>query len=78
MADAMVSPWVRNQRQPSDQMRSEVLSFLRQHLGDPRVDTRQRWGSASDVTRRTVRGCYQSSRLMPFLTSSGSLPAAKA
>ena len=56
MADAMVSPWIKAQRQPSDRLRSEVLAHLRQHLGDPRVDARQRWGGASSETRQAVRG----------------------
>lgn len=56
MADAMVSPWLRKQRQPSDQLRSEVLAHLRQYLGDPRVDARQRWGGVSTETRQVVRG----------------------
>ena len=56
MADAMVSPWLRKQRQPSDQLRSEVLAYLRHYLGDPRVDTRHRWGGVSGETRQVVRG----------------------
>jgi EH_Signature domain len=56
MADALVSPWVKPLPSLSDTIRSNVLTHLRQYLGDPRVDARQRWGGASEETRRMVRG----------------------
>jgi len=71
MADAMVGPWLKNQRQPSERMRSHVLAFLRQHLGDPRVDARQRWTEASESTRSTVRGWLSKLSLDAFFNVVG-------
>lgn len=56
MANGLVGAWIGGRRVPSDRLRSEVLTFLRHHLGDPRLDHKQRWASASDETRQTVRG----------------------
>lgn len=55
MADGLVGAWLGGQRQPSDRMRDMVLTFLRQHLGDPRVDHQHRWARASTETRQRVR-----------------------
>lgn len=71
MANAMVSPWVRMQRQPSDQLRSDVLMHLRHHLGDPRVDSRQRWAGASPETRQTVRSWLSKLSLDAFFNIVG-------
>jgi hypothetical protein len=56
MADALVAPWgTTQQRQPSEALESEVLTQLRLHLGDPRVDHERLWDGASQRTRQTVR-----------------------
>lgn len=55
MADALVAPWADSRRQPSERMKSEVLAYLRLHLGDPRVNNEHRWDGASQRTRQTVR-----------------------
>jgi hypothetical protein len=55
MADALVAPWSDPRRQPSERMKSEVLAYLRLHLGDPRVNNEHRWDGASQRTRQTVR-----------------------
>ena len=55
MADGLVGAWLGGHRQPSDRMRDMVLTFLRQHLGDPRVDHQHRWARASAETRQRVR-----------------------
>lgn len=54
MADGLVGAWIRARRQPSDRLREKVLTYLRQHLGDPRVE-RNRWVGSSEETRQTVR-----------------------
>ncbi len=54
MADGFVGAWIRAQRQPSNRLRDKVLTYLRQYLGDPRIE-RNRWAGASDETRQTVR-----------------------
>lgn len=54
MADGFVGAWIRTQRQPSNRLRDKVLTYLRQHLGDPRIE-RNRWAGASNETRQTVR-----------------------
>ena len=55
MADALVAPWIGRSRQPSDRLRTEVLTSLLRHLGDPRVNAKHRWTGASDESRQTVR-----------------------
>lgn len=55
MADGLVGAWLGGHRQPSDRIRDMVLTFLRQHLGDPRVDHQHRWARASAETRQRVR-----------------------
>lgn len=55
MADGLVGPWLRAGRQPSENLKSEVLTFLREHLGDPRVDEKRRWANSSEGTRQRVR-----------------------
>jgi hypothetical protein len=52
MADALVGAW--STGHGPDPLRAEVLSFLRLHLGDPRV-RKARWAEASDATLRVVR-----------------------
>ncbi len=56
MADGLVGAWHQKSRQPSERLKLEVLTYLRRHLGDPRVDHRGRWAQASSRTRQTVRG----------------------
>jgi hypothetical protein len=71
MADALVAPWIKTQHQPSESLRSDVLAYLRQFLGDPRVDARQRWAGASDPTRQTVRGWLSKLSLDAFFNVVG-------
>lgn len=72
MANGLVGAWLRTQRQPSDRLKKEVLTYLRQHLGDPRVDSRNRWAWASDETRQTVRGWLSALSLDAFFHVVGS------
>lgn len=71
MADAMVGPWVSKQKNLSEGMQKEVLVTLRQHLGDPRVDSRRRWADATEETRRTVRGWLSKLSLDAFFNVVG-------
>jgi len=71
MADALVAPWIGKQRVPSDAMRAEVLAFLRDHLGDPRLDIRRGWAGASDDTRQTVRAWLSQLSLDAFFNIIG-------
>ena len=75
MADGLVAPWTVMKGQPSEHVRSEVLAYLRQHLGDPRVDGRQRWTGASEETRRTVRGWLSKLSLDAFFNLVGRFAA---
>jgi hypothetical protein len=54
MADALVAPWLTRGQVPGGALRSDVLAFLRMHLGDPRVQP-ERWAKASEPTRQMVR-----------------------
>lgn len=71
MADALVAPWIDNRRPPPDRLRLEVLTFLRKHLGDPRVDTRKRWSGASIATRNAMRAWLSKLSLDAFFNVVG-------
>lgn len=66
MVDGLVGAWFRPGRLPSDRLRTEVLSFLRQHLGDPRTDHARRWNSASEKARQKVRSWLSAMTLDAF------------
>jgi hypothetical protein len=66
MADALVAAWIRAPRTPSDRLKKEVLTYLRLHLGDPRVERQSGWARASDETRQKVRGWLSALSLDAF------------
>lgn len=66
MADGFVAAWTGAARPPSDRLKKDVLSYLRLHLGDPRVERQSGWARASDETRQTVRGWLSALSLDAF------------
>lgn len=63
MADALVGPW--HGGAGPDHLRSEILAFLHQHLGDLRMKP-ERWAGSSDRTRAVVRGWLATLTLNAF------------
>lgn len=70
MADGLVAPWTGTTGTPSDTIRTEILTYLRDRLGDPRVNA-QRWNGARDITRSTVREWLSSLSLDAFFREIG-------
>jgi hypothetical protein len=71
VADALVEPFVRDAAsQPVEDIRRELLRFLRTHLGDPRVEP-ERWRGASGATVETVRRWLTSLTLDAFFRTIG-------
>ncbi len=69
LADGLVSAW-RGTPTPTDALRSRVLAFLREHLGDPRVN-KQHWQRASAETQKTIRSWLAAVTLDAFFRTIG-------
>mgnify|MGYP001028701224 CR=1 FL=1 len=72
MANALVGAWVGGAG--PDALRDDVLQFLRQHLGDPRVSP-SRWAQADEKTLATVRGWLAKLTLDAFFDIIGQFAA---
>jgi len=69
IANGLVAAWF-GSSPPADALRNRVLAFLREHLGDPRVNG-QPWQRASDETRRIVRSWLATITLDVFFRTIG-------